>query len=520
LPLNIVEEVAEIFATMENLDQALGRFLGLARSIAGSPFGAIYLYDQERSLFARWAEDQNTPSLHLDPRLVKSFLGEGGLKEISLDSPPLDALPAAQLARSGGVHWALALPLFDGQTLMGVLALGLTAPPALSPESRRTLEALARFPSTAIRHAHTRQLLERRANLGVILSQFGERALATVETGALHRLILDTMLALTGSDQASLTEIFGDRERVMAGVGKDERFVGTEAPITAMAAALEGDAPEVVRVAIPMRHGDRVLGHLFAGAPRAGAFPPEDVEAMRILAAMAAAVIVERLAQQAKDRFVRIAAHELRTPVTALYATTQLLQIDPSAITDATRRATLIQRVERQSGRLKRLVEQLLDSARLGMSEVPLSLGRVELVSLCRDVLETMVLAGGPRITLRGEGPIVGQWDGVRLEQLLANLLSNALRYTPPDGEVVLEARIEGERALLLVSDSGIGIPAAEMPHVFEPFFRAGNVGGRTSRGLGLGLHLAYEIARRHDGDIKVESTENVGTTFTVSLPL
>ena len=94
------------------------------------------------------------------------------------------------------------------------------------------------------------------------------------------------------------------------------------------------------------------------------------------------------------------------------------------------------------------------------------------------------------------------------------------VRYSPADGEIVVGARVEGRSALLSVRDSGIGIPAEQVAHVFTPFFRAVNAQQSQASGLGLGLHIAQEIVRRHGGRISVESRENEGTTFTVELPL
>jgi signal transduction histidine kinase len=223
---------------------------------------------------------------------------------------------------------------------------------------------------------------------------------------------------------------------------------------------------------------------------------------------------------QAKDRFLRVAAHELRTPVTALHATTQLIDLDPEALADASRRESLMARLRRQSARLVKLVQQLLDSVRLDAGELPLQRTDVDLGALCRDVAENAMPAGGPNTVIDCDQPVVGQWDPLRIEQVLTNLLANAAQYSPPGGEVRVFVKREGDRALLSVSDTGIGIPAHQLAQLFTPFFRGANVAARHAGGLGLGLHIAHQIVRRHGGAIHVRSRENAGTTFTVELPL
>jgi signal transduction histidine kinase len=223
---------------------------------------------------------------------------------------------------------------------------------------------------------------------------------------------------------------------------------------------------------------------------------------------------------EAKDRFLSIASHELRTPLTALRATTQLLELEPGIVDDPVRRRAVLQRLDRQSTRLTRLVEQLLDSARLNANAVPLVRTPVDLVSLCRGVADGTMPSAGPRARLEAPSPVTAWVDALRIEQVVANLLSNAARYSPPSSEVVLLVEERGGRALVQVSDAGIGIPAAQLEQLFVPFFRGTNAQVRFPGGLGLGLHIAHEIVRRHGGEIRVQSRENEGTTFTVELPL
>ncbi|MDB4965401.1 MAG: Sensor protein [Myxococcales bacterium] len=673
----VLEEVAEIFASRRDVDSALARFLDLARRIAGCEFGGIYLRDDTRAVFHRWAENRDTPSLHLPRELVEAVFAGVTQRAFNLDDPPLSELPAVQRAYAYNLHGALGLPLRHDDALVGVLALAFPTAATVPEPTLRVLTAVARFPAAAIVHARTQELAARRARLGTALRQFGERAVATSDVAALHQLILATTVELTGSDQASITEVEDGLVRVIAGIGKDAALVGTTAPAAMLLEALSAHNPYVVPdvsagdpkqlliklakrtgaasfMALAMRHRERVFGHLFAGAAESYRYHPEEVEAMRILASMSAAILEQRHAQavadrltrrladtiehlpilvevfdgrgdfvlgnaasqvlrdrlglargtalapcgavrvtqldgellppellppaqalrgihpsprevvllkpdgaplattlmaaapifavdgktvesvvlafqdvsalhelaQEKERFLRVAAHELRTPLTALHATTQLIEVDPAAFDDPERRQGLLARLRRQSLRLVRLVEQLLDSVRVD-GELPLRPSDVDLTAMCRDVVDMILTSDGPRAVVdAAAGAVVGRWDAVRIEQVVTNLVSNAVRYSPADGLIHVVVERDGDRARLSVRDDGIGIPAAQLDQLFTPFFRGSNAQRANAGGLGLGLHIAREIVHRHGGTIEVASRENGGTTFTVLLPL
>jgi len=282
------------------------------------------------------------------------------------------------------------------------------------------------------------------------------------------------------------------------------------------ARALAGERVPARELVIAAPDGVRLATVLMAAAPM---LAREGGEVEGVVVGCQDVSKLHELAE-AKDRFLRIASHELRTPITALRTTTQLLELQPDVIDDPARREVVLQRLQRQSLRLTKLVEQLLDSARMNAGALPLSLARIDLVPLCRGVLETAVPADGPRARLIGDESVVGSWDPLRLEQVVANLVANAARYSGPGGEVLVSVRHKGDRATIAVTDAGIGIPAQQIDQLFAPFFRGSNAQARFPGGLGLGLYIANEIVRRHGGQISVQSREGQGTTFTVELPI
>jgi signal transduction histidine kinase len=233
----------------------------------------------------------------------------------------------------------------------------------------------------------------------------------------------------------------------------------------------------------------------------------QDVSALRELA-------------DAKDRFLRVASHELRSPITSLRATTSLLEMDPAAVADPERRTVMLQRIHRQVDRLIKLVEQLLDSARVNADQVPIQPTDCELGAIVEEAIALAASSPADRARVRLEmsGPIEGHWDPLRIEQVLTNLVGNALRYSPQTAPVLVRVSAD-EPVRIDVVDQGIGIPPNQLGQVFSPFFRAANAQAHHKGGLGLGLHITWEIVRRHGGRIHVASELGKGSTFTVELP-
>jgi signal transduction histidine kinase len=170
---------------------------------------------------------------------------------------------------------------------------------------------------------------------------------------------------------------------------------------------------------------------------------------------------------------------------------------------------------------MERMMNELLDAARLQTGE-PLVLERepVDLVKLVREALAEQQ-SSTDRHTLRLVSDLdvlVGEWDGQRLRRVLDNLLSNAVKYSPGGGDIVVQLDLDQESAVLQVSDQGLGIPADDLPHIFERFRRARNA--TEIVGTGLGLSGARQLVEQHAGTISVHSQEGAGSTFTIRLPL
>ncbi|WNG48707.1 AAA family ATPase [Archangium minus] len=221
---------------------------------------------------------------------------------------------------------------------------------------------------------------------------------------------------------------------------------------------------------------------------------------------------------QLRDDFLSVAAHELYTPITSLRLSVQgLLRRSGANLPQPLTRG--IQSAEAQTRRLARLVEELLDVTRIQAGRLHLHLEQVELATVVRDVTErlreSLTRAHCP-LSLQLQEGVVGRWDRTRLEQVVTNLLSNALKFAA-DKPINISLEQDAGLARLRVSDQGIGIAPDRLPYVFERFERAVPVDHYG--GLGLGLHIVREIITALGGSVRVESEPGVGTTFTVELP-
>jgi len=232
--------------------------------------------------------------------------------------------------------------------------------------------------------------------------------------------------------------------------------------------------------------------------------------------------MIERLdeAFQHIHRFSADASHELRTPLTILQleleALAQNRQLDPEL-------ANQVGSALEETARMSHIVENLLTISRLDAGELKIEKSRIDLGQLASSTADQMkLLAEEKSVTMRcvaGEGIFV-QGDRGRLQQVVVNLVDNAIKYTQSGGEVEVRVRQNANTAVLEVSDNGVGIPAEAVPHVFERFFRADRARSRDLGGAGLGLAIVKAICSAHGAEIGVSSQEGRGSRFTVELPL
>jgi two-component system, OmpR family, phosphate regulon sensor histidine kinase PhoR len=224
--------------------------------------------------------------------------------------------------------------------------------------------------------------------------------------------------------------------------------------------------------------------------------------------------------ERVRQDFVANVSHELRTPIAAILGYAETLR--SGALSDARHAPQMVEIIHRQSERLGDLVSDLLELSRLDAGERPLSSASVSLQTVARQASEAMEpRAAGKRLSIQLRIPqeLSARADPKALEQVLLNLLDNAIKYTPEGGTVELTGERVGDRAHLSVRDTGLGIEARHLPRLFERFYRVDRGRSREQGGTGLGLSIVRHLVHGMEGEVRVASQLGVGSTFTVVLP-
>jgi len=241
-----------------------------------------------------------------------------------------------------------------------------------------------------------------------------------------------------------------------------------------------------------------------------------------LLAAAQSARVEADSANGVKDEFLATLSHELRTPLTSILGWSHLLT---DGRLDKHQTARAIETIARNARAQGRLIDELLDISRIVTGKLSLNLRVVKLAPLIQAVVDDVRPAADARsINLEAAfdsdvGPILGDPD--RLQQIVWNLLTNAIKFTPKGGDVQVRLQRNDSHALITVNDSGQGIATELLPHVFERFRQADSSNTRSSGGLGLGLSIVRQLVELHRGTVTAESSgENAGTTFRVMLPV
>jgi signal transduction histidine kinase len=222
-----------------------------------------------------------------------------------------------------------------------------------------------------------------------------------------------------------------------------------------------------------------------------------------------------------REDFVAAVSHELRTPLTSIIGYIDLIQDETDNMT-ADQLAHLAV-VQRNADRLHDLVGELLLIAEANDGALNLELADVDIAELARETVESAQPAATARqieLTFSGDGRTRIEGDPARLEQMMSNLIANAIKFTPVGGRVVVRARREGGGVIFEVADTGTGIAAEDQPRLYERFFRTRSAVDQAIRGTGLGLAITKAIVDAHHGSITVESSVGEGSTFSVRLPL
>jgi signal transduction histidine kinase len=237
------------------------------------------------------------------------------------------------------------------------------------------------------------------------------------------------------------------------------------------------------------------------------------------------AAMAERLGEldRLKAEFVSMASHELKTPLNVILGYLTLLDDEVYGRLNDKQRE-VVHTLERQSHALNRLVRQLLDVSKYDAGGAALDVRPVNTRALFSELETSLIVLADQRgvtfsVTADDSMPTEVWWDQARMQEAISNLVTNACKFTPRGGVVALHGEGEPGTVRIDVRDTGVGIPAPELPHVFRKFFQAGNQESTNAVGTGLGLAIVRGIVEAHGGTIHVSSEVGVGTTFTLVLP-
>ena len=308
-----------------------------------------------------------------------------------------------------------------------------------------------------------------------------------------------------------------DSMRVAWQRGEDHRTIGSgadELRVFSVAIRREGQVVGVLQVARSTQPEHDSLGNLLGGLLLGGA-------GGLLLAAIGGWFLAGRSLAPVKaafdhqKEFVADASHELRTPLAVIRANAEYLTMEQPGNAE-------LREIVRETDRLSSLVDSLLSLAR-GDDGTGQQMGPVDMAAEVEDAvasLQHLAKERGVALTVSTADGLLVRGRAEQLRQLIVILVDNALRYTPQNGHVHVQAVADGASALTTVHDTGIGIPGHALAHVFERFYRADEARNRESGGTGLGLAIAQELVKGHGGNIEVDSAEGVGTTFAVRIPL
>jgi two-component system, OmpR family, phosphate regulon sensor histidine kinase PhoR len=385
------------------------------------------------------------------------------------------------------VHNSFPVRLPSGEEVVQAIVKDVTADHLREQALRQSEERLAR-------------IVETLTEAIVMIDTQGRFTFANAAAERILGLSVAQVLARTIDDPAwHLTTLRG--EPYAGEVQRLLQVVRTGAPVYGM------------EIAIRKADGQRILLSVNAAPLR-----DSGGNVVEVVASLTDITEQKRL-ERLRDDFLSAAAHELKTPVATIKGYAQLLQQWAPGGHD-TREGAAFDIIVRQSDRLNRLVQALLDFTRLQEQNLELHYELFDLGDLAEEVVARRRVTAPLPLVLKREALAPVNADRDRVDQILSNLLDNAIKASTQGTEVTVTVSASEAMAMAAVSDRGVGIPADQQAHIYERFYRARGNHGYERGGMGMGLYLGREIIERHGGHIWFESTWGQGTTFHISLPL
>ncbi|MBC7228308.1 MAG: GAF domain-containing protein, partial [Thermoflexales bacterium] len=522
--------IASQVASSLDVGQVLHRTLEIVTQVTGADQGFILLMDSQTSTLVRRAAVGVPTHIPITGLPTRFRRGEGlagwvlthnqpvCISDLSTD-PRWVPGPESQDQKS-----ALAVPLGVAGEVLGVLLLFSTTPGYFTEDHQRLVEAAAAQIANAVNNAALYDLIRQQAeDLGAMLKQ---QQVEAAKSQAILDGVADGVLFADASGRIVLFNPAAERlleiPRQQA-IGRSIRemlgLYGVEGRKWLEAledwAAHPADRTPGEFVAERLQLGDRIVSVHAAPVIRG----TEYLGTVSVFRDITAEVEADR----AKSEFISTVSHELRTPMTSIKGYADLLMLGMAGPLDEQQKH-FIGIIRNNAERMVALVSDLLDISRIESGRVQLDLRAVHIHEVVEQVAYTLQgRAQSKGLTLQVNVPadLPPVWgDSNRVAQILTNLISNAIQYTPPGGKVAVSAHLNGDMLEVSVSDTGIGISKENQRKIFDRFFRADDPLVQETPGTGLGLPITASLVQMHGGQIWVESELGEGSTFTFTLPL
>ncbi|MBV8084692.1 MAG: GAF domain-containing protein [Chloroflexi bacterium] len=530
-----LQQLAQQVVTSLAVEEVLEQVARTAADLLGAPVAGVFLQasaGEDFRLVAGYgfnmAESGRDVSLPRDRSLATRVIRSGRAELVEdVSAGPVTALP--RLIAGEPVGSLVVAPIVSRSASLGVIEVYSQAKGAFDERGADLLLALAATAAVALENASAYRAEQQARHEAERVEALRQADLARLET-ILEQLPVGVLVAEALTRRIS---VCNHQAEALFGRGLLELRVGAEDIREARRPGGERYEPEEWPITRALLKGELVSGeHVVVDRPDGGlsclsvnAAPIRD-EAGKIVAAVAVFddVSGEEELRQQKEQFLAAAAHDLKTPLTAIRGLVQVLerQLRRSGAAQVERIEPMLTGVQTATRKMASLVDELLDVSRLdAIGQLTLNRSDSDLLEIARDVLDAQRPAA-PEHTLEltgGAQGIVGWWDGPRLERALSNLVGNAIKYSPDGGTVRVAVSLDddGRCAVVAVSDQGIGIPAGDMERIFERFQRGSNVPGNLA-GSGVGLAYVRQVVMQHGGSMTVASRPMEGTTVTIRL--